>query len=77
MHILSTISNDGPAKLKSWLETFLDSCNFFVTFTVFQLFSKNWFDATNVQISWNSGLKFQNPVTLLIFEILGKLNNSN
>jgi len=61
--ILQTYS----AELKSCLETFLVSCKFFVTFTVFELFSKNWFE--NFQIS--CGLKFEHSVTQLFLGIQG------
>jgi len=44
---------------KSCLETFLVSFIFFVIFTVFELFRKNWFGATNFENSWNCGLKVE------------------
>jgi len=71
--IVATLTNCETSRgvFSSSLQTFLLSLKFFVTFSVFELFSKNWFGATNFRISWNCGLKFEHPVTRLFLGVQG------
>jgi len=48
--IVATLTDCETSKDESSnsLRTFLFSLKFFLTFTVSELFSKNWFDATNL-----------------------------
>jgi len=64
-------------EFSSSLRTFSISFKFVVTFTVSELLSKNWFDATNFQISSNWWFEIRTPCKSIIFGSSGILNHLN